>query len=603
MLSLVARFGEHTLRFALPAGEALLGFSSENEIPLPFPGVSRVHARVTRSGRDLVVEDLGSKNGVLVGGERVPRAVLERGASLRIGQAVLTLEDVSTSDVEMALRLDVEPRRGGDASSGGDALVPEVGQERGSPAEAFRVVREIERSSHRKFVLHRQDWLERIRLALGADYIVLFHRIGSGEIALEAFDGIEASFPFEELLGRARDGLLRLDGRTALVPRRDLGDVIVAAVLEESDPADWKREFFEYAAGKLVAEEDTGGDPPENALRQDEDVLKFGPDMVLGDSPAIRNLVSQLQATVGSRMDILLLGETGTGKELFARMIHASGPTAGGPFVAINCAAIPSELLEAELFGVQARVATGVDPRPGLFLQADGGSIFLDEVGELAESLQAKLLRVLQEREVLPLGASTPRKINVRVISASNRDLFERTNEGRFRRDLYYRLRALQFHLPPLRDRSEDIPALVLSFVRRASQEYGKQIRGVSRKALNLMCQHDWPGNIRELESEVKRAVLVCPSGGALQKELFGPIRWRVERAGLQPQTTPSVPAEPTSPESLKLQELTDSAERAAITRALEISKGNQTVAAKMLGITRNGLAMKMARLSLRGRS
>jgi transcriptional regulator with PAS, ATPase and Fis domain len=349
-----------------------------------------------------------------------------------------------------------------------------------------------------------------------------------------------------------------------------------------------------------------------------EEALEVPDAMIEGSSTAMRELMGQLRATVHSTLDVLLLGETGTGKELFARMVHASGPKREGPFVAINCAAIPSELLEAELFGVVGRVATGVDPRPGRFTQAGGGSIFLDEVGELPERLQAKLLRVLQEREVLPIGSSRPRKIDVRVISASNRDLARLVQERGFRADLYYRLRGLEFHIPPLRERREDLPELILTFASRASRKYRKRVQGVSRRALTQLMEYSWPGNVRELETEVERAVLLCPAGGTLESEHFGSIRWEEERqrSGSSGEIAVAAPASLGSssegtdagaqaePDRRPLKERVDELERAAIAEALATTGGNKTRAAELLGITRNGLSLKMKRLGLEvGRS
>jgi transcriptional regulator with PAS, ATPase and Fis domain len=307
--------------------------------------------------------------------------------------------------------------------------------------------------------------------------------------------------------------------------------------------------------------------------------------MILGQSQTMRGLLSQIGRTVGSDMSILLLGETGTGKELFARLIHASGPACRGPFIAVNCAAIPGELLEAELFGVQRHVATGVDPRPGLFAEANGGTILLDEIGEMPDRMQAKLLRVLQEREVLPVGASTPKKIDVHVIATSNRDLLEQVEAGQFRADLYYRLRGLQFQIPPLRERKDDIPGLVLGFIERAAQEYGKRVRGVTRKALQLLLEHDWPGNVRELESEIRRAVLVCTDDAPLTADHLSALR---ETQGPPPEK----PDQATT-----LQGKIDSLERREIEAALRATHGNHSAAARLLGITRNGLAMKIKRL------
>ncbi|HVT18534.1 MAG TPA: sigma 54-interacting transcriptional regulator [Thermoanaerobaculia bacterium] len=330
------------------------------------------------------------------------------------------------------------------------------------------------------------------------------------------------------------------------------------------------------------------------------DELRIPEGMVVGTSPAIADLLAQLRATVKSDLSILLTGETGTGKELFARLIHASGPHGEGPFVAVNCAAIPSELLEAELFGVAARVATGVDARAGLFVQADGGSLFLDEIGEMPERLQAKLLRALQQREVLPVGGSAPRGIDARVISASNRDLGRQVKEGGFRADLYYRLRGLQLELPPLRARREDLPPLILALASRAALKYGRSIRGISRRALALLFEHDWPGNVRELASELERAVLLCPGGGMLRREHFrlgGPAG---PRGGAPAGDLPAPPAERTAGgETRGLRARLEAIEREAVLEALALAKGNRAEAARRLGITRNGLGLKIRRLGI----
>lgn len=335
--------------------------------------------------------------------------------------------------------------------------------------------------------------------------------------------------------------------------------------------------------------------------------------MIWGPSAAIQTLKERLQATADSWLDVLLLGETGTGKELFARLVHLSGPTRSGPLVAINCSAIPRELLEAELFGVEARVATGVDPRPGHFLEAEGGSVFLDEIGELPEALQSKLLRAVKEREVLPLGSRRPRKIRLRIIAASNQDIPSLARQSLFRSNLYYRLRGLEFCLPPLRERRADIPVLVEAFVERAAEAHRKSIAGVSRRALKLLMESEWPGNIRELKLEIERAVLICPSGGTLESTLFDNLHSSPD--GFRKRSSGPMDAAPLSSESSReindgpigsfdpLARRIEDVERRAIREALFRTGGNKTAAARLLGITRNGLAMKIKRLEMDGGS
>lgn len=372
-------------------------------------------------------------------------------------------------------------------------------------------------------------------------------------------------------------------------------DGVCAILPRPSEP--WAEDFVAFVAERFIhsaSKASVDAIPPETARG-----LVLPPAMVVGSSAAMQELLRQMTNTVSSGMDVVLSGETGTGKELLARVVHDSGPSCAGPFVALNCAAIPSELLEAELFGVERRIATGVDPRVGLFVKADQGSILLDEIGELPERLQPKLLRALQEREVLPLGATRPRKIVVRVISASNRDLSSLVAGGTFRADLYYRLRGLEFRVPPLRERSEDIAALALEFMAAAAADYGKHIVGITSAALTLLQAHSWPGNVRELLSEIRRAVLLCGNGDSLRPEHFSPSS-RAAVAG--PVHSPERwQAPPPSSESgdPSLREQVDAIERAAIEHALETAAGNHSRAARILGITRNGLTHKMQRLGI----
>jgi DNA-binding NtrC family response regulator len=365
----------------------------------------------------------------------------------------------------------------------------------------------------------------------------------------------------------------------------------------------WQLDFFDFLASKSGSAATGYGGPQRREARSGGDLV-LPPGFVPGPSPAMTQLLTSIRATVHSGLDVLLIGETGTGKELVARLVHDSGPTARGPFIAINCAAIPADLLEAELFGVEARVATGVDPRPGLFVRAEGGTLFLDEIGDMSEPMQAKLLRALQEREVLPIGAHRPKRIHVRVVSASNKPLAELVRAGRFRADLFYRLRGLQFHLPPLRERKEDIPALTAYFATSASDRYGKPVRGVSRRVLELLSHHDWPGNVRELRNEVERAVLLAEEFACLEERHFGSIRWQVEHGPAEAEAAPpsiATAAPPSAPPGVprSLAERVDELERRAIREALAASRQNKSRAARLLGITRNGLALKLKRLGI----
>lgn len=592
----------------MPEATARIGAAADNDLVLRFPGVSRYHAKIEVHSVGVRLVDVGSKNGLIVAGKRLTEVVLRLGEAVGLGRAVLRIEDSRTSDVHLAFETGVRH------SSGVAGATPPEEYGDGAGA-ALRMIRELEAGGPRFSGRRRQQALQRAMSVLAASTLALCNAGPHTETNVSCIAGRLPQSDLVEFGACAFSSVVRT-WRT-LVERRGPVTAIFSgrashflmAVLNGSG-APWAEDFVGFMAEKLI------GLPASQQEQRDEHATVCWPEqleipkgMVLATSEPMRRLLQQIAATVApSQMDVLLLGETGTGKELFARMIHASGPTRKGPFAAVNCAAIPADLLEAELFGVHGRVATGVDPRPGLFTQTDGGSILLDEIGELPERLQAKLLRVLQEREVLPLGASRPRRVNVRVISASNRDLEARVAEGQFRADLYYRIRGLQFHIPPLRQRKDDIPALVVEFVTRGAEASRKTILGVSRSALAILVEHDWPGNVRELEGEIGRAVLVCPSGGAIQAEHLGTVRWLVEKKRTSTrhgedhsEEIVNEPPNGTS-QSWTLKQRVEVLEREQIARAMGVAGGNQSRAANLLGLTRNGLALKLKRYGIGGR-
>jgi DNA-binding NtrC family response regulator len=320
--------------------------------------------------------------------------------------------------------------------------------------------------------------------------------------------------------------------------------------------------------------------------------LVFPEGYISGDSPALRELYRQMEPLLQGDLPVLIVGETGVGKEYVARMLHASSTRRSGPFVPINCAAIPAELLEAELFGVAKGAATGVSERPGRFQLAQGGTLFLDEIGEMSPELQAKLLRALQQKEIQPVGGGSL-KVDLRVIAATNSDLRERMESGRFRSDLYYRVAGFVLRVPPLRERQGHIPRLVEDFIHAFARETGKQVRGVSVKALQALVRHHWPGNVRELEHEVRRLVYVCPDGRPIEHAMLSP---HVVAGAAR---TPGSAAEAAGTLSLNLDERVSQLERELIAQALVRCGGNRTRAAKLLGVSRNGLAIKIERLGL----
>jgi DNA-binding NtrC family response regulator len=626
LLQLVARFERHALYFSLPDREVRVGSSPDNDIVLPFPGVSRTHAIIRIDRGQLEIVDAGSTNGLVVDGKSLPSLRLERNRPILLGQASLILEEIPKTEVELALDFG----RPAPARRSGAGGITEHGSSSGreAPTSAVKLLRELDAACEKGGPGGSETlrFLPEARRILGATSLMVFETSGGHLGAIVGLTGPLPADPSGGFSVAGRPGgdpglpisLTIADQKALILLSSSKGNGPGIAVYFSSSsheiPA-WKSEFLTLLAGRLlptVGEAFAASDGDGGAVRE-EVALRFPPEMVVGRAPSMVRLLDQMRTTVASGLDVLLTGETGTGKELFAKMIHASGPSGKGPFVAINCAAIPSELLEAELFGVHRGAATGVEPRPGRFVQADGGTLLLDEVGELAAPLQAKLLRVVQEREVLPLGAPSTRRIHVRIVATTNRDLGALAKEGTFRPDLYHRLRGLEFHIPPLRDRREDVPELVFRFARQAAADYGRTVRGVSRAALDLLLRHDWPGNIRELGAEIRRAVLVCPDGEPLRAEHFAPVRWAVDQRAvnslakladhapdIEPVlTAPPEPELPPEAAALTLQAARDAAERTAIDRALRLAKGNKSLAARILGISRNGLAAKLESLGI----
>ncbi len=307
---------------------------------------------------------------------------------------------------------------------------------------------------------------------------------------------------------------------------------------------------------------------------------------IIGRSPAMQEIFATIERVAPTRATVLLAGESGTGKDLIARAIHYHSPRRDRPFVKINCAAIPENLMESELFGYEKGAFTGaVSSKPGKFEQADTGTVFLDEIGDVPPGIQVKLLRVLQEREFERLGSNKTRQIDVRVIAATNADLRAALESGEFREDLYYRLNVVPINLPPLRERREDIPALARHFVRKYAAELNPRVTEISDEAIEFLMNQRWPGNVRELENVIERSLVLCSSE-----------RLEVSDIRLDAPPKPASPAgEAFLPEGVTLQEH----EQNLIRKALELAKGNKSQAARLLGLTRNAFRYRLSQMGL----
>ena len=313
------------------------------------------------------------------------------------------------------------------------------------------------------------------------------------------------------------------------------------------------------------------------------DKLRHGD--LYGRSPAMQSVFVLLDKAAQRDLTVLLLGESGTGKELAARAIHRHSPRRDGPFVAVDCTALTEALLESELFGHVRGAFTGaVTDAPGLFLEAHGGTIFLDEIGDIGLPLQAKLLRVLQERQVRPVGGTQWRAVDVRVVAATNRDLAAAVTAGQFREDLYYRLNVVALHLPPLRERRDDVPLLVEHLVQRAAVQCGKPVAGVSAAALAALCAYDWPGNVRELAHALERSVALARDSVLDVEDLPAVIR------GARSQPVADLAADLPTLEQLK---------HRYIQHVVELHGGNVSRAAAVLGIERRSLYRMLRRYGI----
>jgi two-component system response regulator HydG len=318
------------------------------------------------------------------------------------------------------------------------------------------------------------------------------------------------------------------------------------------------------------------------ALRREVD-RKFGFEEMVGETREMHDLIGRLRMIADTRATVLIEGESGTGKELVARALHRNSSRSNKPFMPIHCAALSESLIESELFGHEKGAFTGAAARrQGLFELAEGGTVFLDEVGEIPLSVQVKLLRVLETREFLRVGGSEPVKVDVRVLAATNRNLAEEVEEGKFREDLYYRLNVVKIVIPPLRARASDIPLLIEKFLAEFCREHGKPPRRLDKRALNRLIQFPWPGNVRQLRNVIENLVLFS------QNEVIGPDEL--------PQELLDAPAETIT---VRVGEPLDQVERRLIEHTLICAGGNRTRAAELLGISRRTLLRKIKELGL----
>jgi DNA-binding NtrC family response regulator/pSer/pThr/pTyr-binding forkhead associated (FHA) protein len=538
------------------AGEVTIGRSRGATVVVDHEKVSRIHARFRRYGDRLDLEDLESRNGTRVNGERIDGVrVLAPGDEITIGPATIFVGIAS----------------------------PAARRTRVADAEAFEERLEAEldhahRYRHRVALASLQfsgDGAVVEAMARSIRLMDLAGDYGGDQFALllPRLGHDEAEAAVRRLIDEAR--LLRADIRAGVAIAPEDGRT-ADELLERSRAA--LRQARTPSALVMAAK----AAPPQ--ARSDADLIVA--------APAMRRIYALVDRIADSSLSVLILGETGVGKEVVSEAIHTRSSRRAGPLVKINCASLPENLLESELFGHERGAFTGADRRKiGFFEAAAGGSIFLDEIGEMAPALQAKMLRVLERKVITRVGGTDEIPVDVRIIAATHRDAEAEVRAGRFREDLYFRLAGFTLAVPPLRDRVEEIVPLAQHFARRVAVELGQPAPQLSEDAQLALRSHDWPGNVRELRNALERAVVVQTSGTITAEDLPD----RVCDAGRR--------ARPALPDGSIRDHLRDQLadlERAAIVEALENFGGNQTRTAQRLGISRRALIYKMERLGLK---
>jgi Nif-specific regulatory protein len=613
--------------FPLTEDQISIGREPCNQISLLDSLVSRRHCVIRREGQEFQIEDLDSRNSTFVNNVPVKERLLADGDQIRIGKSTLVFQGLAkeAANGNASLKLDTAPTPGGPTVvlRKQDAIYLQPSQLALGATE--RTVRDLNvllnfskslNSVHglaalqqkvleavleispadRAAILLTEEGTEGFASVIGWDrrfgpnQPIEVSRTILNQVIEENLAVLSNDVPSDETF-REAESLLAPDVRAVLAVPLEIQDKRLGALYLDtsSQGARFDSDLLQLvtALGNVAAlaienahHLERLGD--ENRRLQQE--LNIEHNMV-GESKRMREVYQFVSRVAARESTVLIQGESGTGKELVARAIHRNSGRANQPFVAINCAAIVDTLLESELFGHERGAFTGaVAQKKGKLEVAEGGTVFLDEVGELAAPLQAKLLRVLQEREFERVGSTHPIKLNIRLITATNRDLNQASHGGTFRQDLYYRLNVVSIELPPLRERSEDIPLLAAYFTARYSEKVNRRVAGISPKARACMLRYPWPGNVRELENAIERAVVLGSTELILPEDLPDSILEETASSG-EPVTA--------------LHDGVREAKKKLIEQAIEQANGNYTEAAGILGVHPNHLFRLIRTLNL----
>ncbi len=561
----LARFEDQTIRSTLQPGRNSIGSDPSCGICLPNSTVSRHHAVLTVTAEGVDLRDLGSTNGTLLRSQRVEQAQLQPGDIFVIGRVVVLLEEVADDDLEVGIVVPRTPVDPGTAIVEGLDGQPDV-TDSFTPLDRFTL-------DHLPRLLDQLCGnIDRPRLAQKVGY-ALFETM-----PVAAVEIVESGSSDKGVLYAAERPEQEEEGPSRWIEGTVGSCQARALFLSERNGRRYQPVID--SAALLLALADRRQDLSSPGVVHSISAERPQPPSV---DPVMQRIYDQAERVARGDVGVLIFGESGTGKEVLASFIHAASPRGLQPLVAINCASLPRDLLEAELFGVERGVATGVEERPGKFEAADQGTLFLDEIGDMALETQAKILRVLQEREVFRIGGHTPRPARARLVAATNRPIHKMISEGTFRAELYHRIATWEVELPSLRHRRADIPNLAAHFLTMEAQRYGIRARGISRAALRLLRRYKWPGNIRQLKNEIARAVLFLEDRELLDTSRLSPaIRGAEHAEG-----------------GSSLSQILETVERDEIMAALTACAGDTAAAAEHLRISRPTLYRRVKSLGI----
>jgi DNA-binding NtrC family response regulator len=605
-----------TVRTWIWTGEPLrLGSAPDNDVVIDDPAVSRHHAVVEpdAEGRGVWLVDSGSKNGILVRGETLRRALLLPGVAAGIGHAQVQLEELPADELDLAIELPEAPRPPWHPSSTAD-LTPALDDE---PARALELVLEIGKTPQDRWAARERELLERTRLLTWAETILVGSLSAKDRLALRLLVGRPLDEADSELLyaalGRARTSeRAHSDGRI-LVIREETGRFLAALFARPGSPSRLRVALLEKLARAALAEPSTERERAAQGRRRRASIeLELPPGYVLGTSAAAQELEREIRLAIEHSGPALILGEPGVGKEAVAWILHHSGPRASGPLRVVDATRLRGELAAPELFGIEKGVATSVERRVGAYSLARGGSVFLDEIGDLEWNAQSLLLRVLQEGRFVSVGGRDEQVADARTLAATNHDLEARVHAGTFRRDLLSRLEAAVVRVPRLIDRMDDLQAILTAMLQGICVRKNRHLRGISRAALDGLATLPWPGNFRQLRNEVESAVDATPDGATLESRNFARLRGAAV-ARSRPVLLVEMEAPPTAqgptltslaslaaapallPVALETEELL----RRRTLEALETCRGNKSQAANRMGVSRSTFYEYLKRFGL----